>query len=66
VLRSREDLSSQVQPEVSEFVMELNNEGGLYGTVHFLRVEGVEDGYRAPDAELRQMHDLDEAVRWRV
>jgi hypothetical protein len=66
VLRAREDLSAQVQPEVSEFVIELSNEGGLYGTVHFLRIEGVEDGYRAPDAELRQMHDLDEAVRWRV
>ncbi len=50
----------------NEFSLELNGEGGLYGTVYFMRIEGVEDGYRLPDTEMRQLVDLDDTVRWRA
>ncbi len=50
----------------SEFKVELNGEGGLYGTVYFMHIEGIEDGYRAPDSELRQLIELDDSVRWRA
>jgi len=49
-----------------DYEMPLAGEAGLFGVLHFMRIEGVEDGYRAPESELRQIQGLDEVVRWRV
>lgn len=66
VLRAGGDLITAADRGSSEFGLKFNGEAGLYGTVHFLRIEAIEDGYRAPDGELRQIQDLDDTVRWRV
>jgi hypothetical protein len=38
----------------------------LFGAFFFMRIEHTEDGYRAPDTELRQITTTDEAAKWLV
>jgi hypothetical protein len=66
VLRASRELISDTDVRSGEFSLEFTGAGGLYGAAHFLKIEAVEDGYRAPDTELRQIQDLEETLRWRV
>jgi hypothetical protein len=40
--------------------------GAISGTVMFNRVEAIEDGFLAPEAELRMLRDAREADQWRA
>jgi hypothetical protein len=66
VLRASIHRMSDADLQSKEFALEFSGEGGLHGKIHFLKVEGVEDGYRVPEEELRQLLDIDEALKWRA
>jgi hypothetical protein len=66
VLRAGGERLPMADAACTEFAINLNGEAGLHGAVHFLRIDGVEEGYKTPEGELRQIQDLDDTIRWRV
>ncbi len=51
---------------VEEFSLQTPEGAPIFGTFLFLKVVGIEQGYRAPEIELRHIHALEEVVKWRT
>lgn len=47
------------------FLITLPPDGSLVGTVEFLKILSIDNGYSAPDAELRRIYNLNEFEQWR-
>jgi hypothetical protein len=64
VLRGMTSKIAEAAKTEHEFNMQTPAGSPLFGAFFFMRIAGTEDGYRAPEAELRQLTTTDEAAKW--
>jgi hypothetical protein len=66
ILHSLRSEAESEATRIDEFAVYAPRESSAFGDFLFMKVEGVEDGYRVPESELRQIQSLEEVVVWRV